>query len=289
MIGLRSLSSVLCAALVLAPLPVVAAEPAPAVAPDDGLAESKARHLEAEAKYNTADYEGAIDSWQKAFAALPRTGEANLYRSIILYNIAAAREKLFELRGDVEQLKQAKILLERFEASIDEDYAGEPEEAAEVRAQVEAKLTRIDALIATAERGSPPVVAPPVDADPPKDVPPPADTPTGDDGRGLVIGGSVLLGLGVVAAAGMTAALVVGNRANDIGGIDDQDFGAREDTFDRGRASNAGAIAAGVIGAACVASGIALLVVGMKRRSSRTAFAPMIGRGVAGLGFARRF
>ena len=125
----RTISIVLASALSFAPTHVVAAAPAaePAV-PADALAEAKAWHLEADAKYNTADYDGAITAWEKAFAALPRTQDANTYRSLIYYNIAAAREKLFALRGDVEHLKQAKILLQQFEASIDETYSGAPEQ-----------------------------------------------------------------------------------------------------------------------------------------------------------------
>jgi hypothetical protein len=263
-------------------------EPEPATAaPEDTLAEAKARHLEAEAKYNTADYEGAIESWQEAFAALPRTGESNTYRSVILYNIAAAREKLFELRGDVEHLKQAKILLEQFEGSIDETYAGLPEEAATVRAQVEAKLTRIDAMITKAQHDAATTKPPPGPVE--EAEPPPPETKRRDPARAMVIGGSVAIGIGVLGLAGMTAAMVVGNRANDLGGVEPDDLDARENKFDRGRAANAGAIAAGVIGGAALAAGIALVVVGTKRRANTTAFAPMLGRGLAGLGFAGRF
>jgi hypothetical protein len=273
-----------------------AVEPAsaddPPAATDDGLAEAKARHLEADAKYNTADYEGAIEAWQKAFAALPRTAEANTYRSIILYDIAAAREKLFVLRGDVEHLKQARILLVQFETSIDEIYAGELEEGEQVRAEVQAKIARIDELIAQAERddgaAKPPAAVPPTSDPQPAtntDAPPPARDPS----RGLLIGGGVLLGLGLVAGAGMTAALVIGKRANDLDGLADNELDARKERFDRGRHANAGAIAAGVLGAAFVAAGVALIVVGTKRRASRTAFAPVAGRGLAGFSVSGRF
>jgi len=290
----RVLSLALAGALALAPTSVLAepasAEPAPSV--DDALAEAKAWHVDADAKYNTADYEGAIEAWQKAYAALPRTAEANPYRSLILYNIAAAREKLFSLRGDVEHLKQAKILLEQFEASIDETYAGAPEEGDKERAQVQEKLARIDGLIAAANRDDAPAKRPataPAEPGPRKttttDAPPRAREP----GRGLLIGGGVLLGLGVVAGAGMTAALVEGGRANDLDEIADDNLDAREDLFDRGRRANVGAIVAGAIGAACLAAGTALVVIGAKRRSSRTALTPAVGRGFAGLTLVGRF
>jgi hypothetical protein len=247
--------------------------PAPTTDEDPTLAEAKAHHVEADAKYNTADYEGAIASWRKAYAALPRTHpEANYYRALIAYNIAASYEKLYAVRGDVEHLRQAKILLQKFEASIDETYSDVPDEGVQVRAEVRAKIAHIDELLAKAEhepKPKAPTTRPQDRTTTP--VKPTEKAPADrDPSRGLVVGGGVLIGLGVVGGAGMTAALVVGGRANDIGDIDDADVAARKETFDRGRAANTGAIAAGVVGLACLAAGIALVVVGVKRRPART-------------------
>lgn len=288
-------------ALALAPAPAFAAartEPAaasPATEPDpvDPISQAKAWHLEADAKYNTADYEGAITAWQKAFAALPRGGEANVYRSAILYNIAAAREKLFALRGDVEHLKQAKILLEQFEASIDESYPPGAEEAAQERARVQEKIAAIDAQIAASEAAREPDPAPPTGPT----TEPAVDAPTSDapatrskpSARTYFIVGGVLSGLGVAAGAGMVAALVVGRRANDLDGLDDRDFAGREAQFDRGRRANTAAFATGTFGAVLLAAGVAMIVVGAKRRDTRTAVTPVVGRGLAGVGVGGRF
>lgn len=290
----RTISIVLASALSFAPTHVVAAAPAaePAV-PADALAEAKAWHLEADAKYNTADYDGAITAWEKAFAALPRTQDANTYRSLIYYNIAAAREKLFALRGDVEHLKQAKILLQQFEASIDETYSGAPEQGEEERARVQEKLVRIEGLIAEATAEDPPATppepGPPVDPEPVRTPPTDVTQPGGDSGRSLLIAGGVLAGLGVLAGAGMTAALLIGRKANDIDGIEEQELAKRKAIFDRGRRANAGAIAGGVLGTVLVAAGVALLVVGAKRKARATAMAPLVGRSVAGVVFIGRF
>lgn len=264
----------LALALSFGPQPVVAASVEPPAAAEDELAEAKRLHNEAEAKYSTADYDGAVAAWQASFAALPRNPEANPYRSVIQYNIAAAYEKLYELRKDVEYLKKARMNLERFEASIDEIYAGAAEDGEQERANVKAKLAHIEGLLAKAET-EPPPPKPSVDGPPPTDpkpTPPRSDgPPRARDGRGLVIGGGMAIGLGLIAGAGMTAALVVGKSANDIGGVAEDDLAERKEVFDRGRSANAAAIATGVIAAACVATGIALVVVGSKRKTSRTA------------------
>jgi tetratricopeptide (TPR) repeat protein len=280
---MRVAAIVVACALAVAPARASAEEPA-APAQDPAFAKAEELHLDAEAKYRTADYEGALTSWQQAFKTLPRTPEANPYRALILYNIAASYEKLYDLRGDTEYLKQARINLTEFESQIDETYAGSPEEGEAERANVKAKIAHIDELLAAAPQKQPDPVPKPK-PDPPQvepkptpidDAPPPKDR----SARGFTIGGAVLLGLGVAAGAGMGAAMAVGARANRLHGIADDNLEAREARFDRGRAANAGAIAAGVIGLACIATGIALIAVGAKRRSSRTA---AIGRGIVGL------
>ena len=99
----------------------------------------------------------------------------------------------------------------------------------------------------------------------------------------------MLSGLGVAAGAGMVAALVVGRRANDLDGLDDRDFAGRETQFDRGRRANAAAFATGSLGAVLLAAGVAMIVIGAKRRDTRTAVTPVVGRGLAGVGVGGRF
>lgn len=268
--------------------PASASEPPPA---EDPLARAKELHRDADTAYNTADYEGAIEAWKKAFKALPNTAEANPYRSLIQYNIAAAYEKLFKLRGDVEYLKQARDLLERFEASIDETYAAAPEAGEQERAQVKEKLAKIERMITEAQ--SKPQPDGPVQPDKPPQggstTKTPDDGPKNTAGRGLLIGGGVALGLGVAAGAGMAAAMVVGSRANDLGGLADDALGKRETQFDRGRRANTGAIVAGVLGLALLATGAALVGVGAKRRARGVALTPSFGRGFAGASLGGRF
>lgn len=266
---------------------VVAAQPAasPVEEPPE-LVEVKKVYFEGRAMYDTADYQGAIKAWTRAVELLPDTPENREYLLSILFNIASAHEKLFELDGDVIHLKQAKVLLERFEASISEIYDEESQQAE--RAQVQERLAKLDERIAAATAVPPPETEPKTE---PAPKPGPDQPPKGapKPGRGLLIGGGVTLGLGVGALAGMGAALGVANGANDISDIPIDDVEARGEQFDKGRAADKGAIAAGVIGGVLIGAGIALVVVGVKRRNARTAVAPAIGPRTVGLSIVGRF
>ncbi|HWB78049.1 MAG TPA: hypothetical protein VG755_23955 [Nannocystaceae bacterium] len=286
---MRVVSLLVACTMWAAPLPAFAEEPA--AAPVDDLAEARRLHEEAQAKYNTSDFEGALKSWQAAYAAVPNKDEKSSVLNVIIFNTALCYLRLYQLRGDIEYLKQSKINFEHFEERIDETYADSPEAREESRASVTTWLAEVDKLLA--EAAAKPKEPEPKEPEPkkpePEPEPPVVDKPPREPGRGLMIGGGVAIGLGILAGAGMTAALVVGKRANHIGGLDDYDYGSRKDTFDRGRAANAGAIAAGVIGIVCVATGVALLAVGAKRRNTRTAALPKIGRGIAGVLSGRPF
>jgi hypothetical protein len=279
---------------------VHAAAPAPELAVDP-LAEAKAAHAEGQALFDTADYAGAVAAWTRAYAALPaKEPKSATYRPLILYNIAAAREKLFELRGDVAELKQAKILLERFDGSIDELYGADPATAEVERTRVREKIAALDARIAEAlgptEPEAPPEPEPaPEPVAPPRPDPTPTTEPTTADttpltrGRGLVIAGGVVTGLGVAAAGGLVASLVIGQRADDISGLDRADAEGRADQFARGDRANAAAIAMGIVAPVLLAGGIAMLVLGTKRRGARLGVAPALGPSGGSFALAGRF
>ncbi len=263
----------------------------PAGAAVDPLAAAKSEHAHGQALFDTADYAGAITAWTKALEALPpKEPKSATYRPLILYNVAAAREKLFELRGDVTELRQAKILLERFDASIDEIYGHDPVTAEAERSRVREKIAALDARIAATLTPDEPAVVEPVaepQGEPTLEPIPTKPVPRSDRGpappsRGLMIGGGVMVGLGAGALAGLVATLVIGKQANDISGLEDNDMQGREDQFARGGRANAAAIAMGIVAPLLLGAGVALLVVGSKRRSARVSAAPSLGRhGVA--------
>ena len=262
----------------------------------DPLAAAKEKHAEGQAEFDAANYTGAVEAWTAALKALPSKDERSAtYRPLILYNIAAAREKLFEIHRDVSQLRQAKILLERFDASIDEVYGHDPAAAEAERTRVREKIAALDARIAEAEGKTEPATDPQTttDPDPTTDpvTPTKTDEPATDRGaRGMMIGGGVMLGLGVVAIGGLAASAVISERANDISDIPDDDAEARADQFAKGQRANNAAIAMGVLSPLLLAGGVALMVVGAKRKKqSRVAWAPSFDSRSVGLVLRGRF
>ena len=137
--------------------------PGSASAAPAGLEEAKALHQRAQARFDTADYDGAVEAWTDAYEALP--SDATGMRPFILYNIATALEKAYEIHRDVAQLRQARILLERFEASIPEVYL-DAEEAAQERDRVQARLRALDEKIRAHEGEEAPSVQPEPEAEP---------------------------------------------------------------------------------------------------------------------------
>lgn len=249
------------------------------------MAAAKKSHAAGQNAFDTADYDAAITHWTAALDALPRNDpKSATYRSLILYNVAAAREKLFDIHGDVAQLKAARILLQRFDASIDELYGEDPETATSERTRVREKLASLEVRIADAERKDDPVTPPDPRPTPGADTTP--DTTPADEhaGRGMLIGGGVLLGLGVGALGGLGATLAIGNKANDIGGLADDDLDGREKQFERGAQANAAAIAMGVLSPLLLGAGVAMVIVGVKQRRTAKASLSLGPRGFAIVG-----
>jgi hypothetical protein len=274
---------------------VRAAEPATAApgatateapASDPAIERARALYKEGEARFATADYLKAIELWTEAFTSVPDTSDAAYIKGVLIYNLATAHEKAFEITGDISHLRQAKVLMESYATGI---ATLVPDEAA---AEAErAKLTeRLNVITAGIERW---------DRERARERRQGGGSPRGDDddepakkGSKALIGvGAGLMGLGVVGLAVMTGGLVMGKRANDLSGLEPGDIPGRRDQFDRGRVGNGMAIGGGVAGGVLLATGAVLLGIGLARRSKngRTAWAPMLGPRTAGLAISGRF
>ncbi len=147
----------LCAALGLAlALGPVAAQARPvapglaAVAPTASIEEVRRLYEEGRARFETLDYAGAVELWTKAYAMVEANEENREIRNNLAYNIAAAKEKQFELEGDVKYLKQARGLLQRYVDEYKALYKPTPEAREEI-GKVEAKIAALDAKIEQAE------------------------------------------------------------------------------------------------------------------------------------------
>lgn len=229
--------------------------------------EARRLYTQGRAKFETADYKAAIEQWTEAYALVLDAEDDTKTRVLLLYNIATAREKAFEVSQDPTELRQAKILLNNFERSIPALYGEGPEADAE-RRKVQERLAEIDARLADYEQGRAGAepVPEPAPAEPPPDEPAPAPEPGAPAGRGLVIGGAVAAGLGVAGFGLMAAGLSMGARANDLSGLDPDDVDGRRSQFDRGRTGNALGLAGGITGGVLVVTGAVLLGLGLRRR-----------------------
>lgn len=296
-----TLALVALLSVVVAPLPVVAATASTASAAlsspaEEQLVEAKSLYQRGIAKFETADYRGAIELWTEAYALVPSTSETMEIKSLLLYNIATARERAYEIDGDLSGLRQALVLLDGYIEGVDDLYS-DPDKAGKERAEATARRDAIAAQIEAAEEEA----APTEDPEPtPEPTPTPTPTPepepepeTSAPGRGLVIGGAVLVGVGVAGLGMMTGGFVLGSQANDLSTLEPSDLEGRREQFARGNLGNTLAIAGGAIGGVTLLAGAALLGVGLtkQRRAKResASLSPVLGPGIAGLSLRGRF
>jgi hypothetical protein len=308
--GLRPTAALLVTALAGGPAGGIAALAAPTAtaeaaepAPAEPLEDAQQLYDRGRAKFETADYAAAIELWTEAYATVPETAEGNQIKVILIYNLATAREKQFDVSRDPAELRQAAILLRNFEQSIPALY-GDGQEADAERVKVQDKLAALDQRLAEHEAarsdgeadgeadGGADGEAEPVEPEP---TTLPDTTP--DDGpqpgaRGLVIGGAVAAGLGVGGLGLMAAGLAIGARANDISGLADDDVDGRRAQFDRGRTGNTLGLVGGVAGGVLLVTGAVLLGLGLRRsRGGNVALVPGVApmRGGTALVLQGRF
>ncbi|MCA9717839.1 MAG: hypothetical protein KC468_24420, partial [Myxococcales bacterium] len=130
--ALRGALGVAVALAVAAPAPrVLAASLAPSSS-DERVKRAEELYAKGTSKFETADYKAAIELWSEAYTVVPADPAYGEIKALLLYNIATAREKAFEVYGEVSELRQAEILLGNFEKSIPSIYQEESERAAEL-------------------------------------------------------------------------------------------------------------------------------------------------------------
>jgi tetratricopeptide (TPR) repeat protein len=284
----RSLALALSSSLALSsPAAAAGASFGPESEPSDEDAlysEAEALYQKGKGEFETADYAAAIETWTKAYTMLPSTHESARVKVLLLYDIATARELAFDVDGEVAHLRQAKILLENFDANIPALYE-EGVTADEERKRVRERIAKLEQKIEEAQAGPGPLVDEPE--------PKPDETPEGPDAakkrKALVITGATLFALGGASLGLMTAGLVIGDKANDISDIDDDDIEGRRDQFARGRTGNMLAYVGGAAAGVFLITGTVLLVLGKKKSPSKTALTPALGPTFAGMSLSRSF
>lgn len=274
---------------------------------DPALAESRNLYDEGKAKFDTFDYEGAVDLWTKAYAKLPES-EAGV-RNAMVYNIATAQEKAYELDKDVQHLRQAVLLLEQYVKNYKVMFKKTPETKAEVD-KAEGRIAQLKERIARAERGED-ATPPPTEGTPPAPGTPtqpglqtndgivwntghnpPADQDLMAKNRRLaaeeektdhmLIASYVTLSVGGVFLLGGAGAVYGGSRLRSD---------ANPDAGAGARGAGYGSLAFGLAG---VVTGVTLMVIGFERRKKAkdgtlVAATPVVAPGFAGASLRVRF
>ncbi len=243
-------------------------------------------------KYETKNYNGAIDDWTNALGMLPESQENREIRNDLVYNIATAQEKAYDIDRDVAHLRTARALLVDFLEAYKSMYRPDEQTVAEFK-RVNDRIALLDARIAEAEQAGPAVPVQPKTEKRRLDLEVKHILQTDPElsrqyksGRGMVIGGAISLSIGGVFLLG----------AGAVSGLNDADT-----VSSRRRANRNLAIALAVVGLAGAAAGATLLGIGIpKRRRAKEAavqrvvvsptFAPEAGGGrFVGLGASARF
>ena len=242
---------------------------APAEAAEEpGASDAEAIFRRGQAKYETADYNGAIDLWTEAYALIDSTPENASIKALIIYNLAQAHTKAFELDEQVIHLKQAQRLLESFRDNLELLYE-DPQALAEESARVDESLAEIEAQLAAVE--TEPEPEPEVEPPPPTVEPEPEPEEPSKPlkpGKPLIFAGAGVLAVGVGGLATAIAGVVIGTQANDVSEVmDDPD--ARAEQFARGRTANLMLLIGGITAGALMPTGDALIGVGIAREKRK--------------------
>lgn len=299
------LSGGLSLSLALSPLPAFAAPPAEeaaAEAPATDPVMDEARRLfdAGVARYTAADYEQAVSLWLEAYALVPPSFDNRFIKAELIYNVARAQQKWFEIDEDVTHLRQSRDTLARYLDEIDELYG---EQAALEREKIEEQIAEIETSIAEWEEEQRRREAELAERMRPKfDFE--ADAREEKRNKSMIVAGAALTTLGVGGGAMFATGLIlVGSaelQSNELPLAEDQL--ERERVVNRGLAGTALVVTGALSGVVFSSAGLPLLGVGgsseRKRKQRRreagvdvdvAAIAPTWLPGGAGLSISGSF
>ncbi|PCC69126.1 hypothetical protein SAMN02745121_05774 [Nannocystis exedens] len=308
--GRRWLSAGLAAALAALPAApeVRAAAPAKAKAGDELNAKISALAQEAQTRFETADYAGAIELWTQAYAALPNEPAYDKRRNVLAYQIAQACVEAYELDPQLVYLRKAERLFDNYLKTISakdknttakvQSTLDELREKIRVAEEREAadKQAAAEAAEARGEGGPGPHVAAQKASEAREAEARAVAEREAKRARRLTIAGGALTGAGAIVLGVMAYGLARGARVDRDGeaakadGVTDP--AVYRDLLDQGTAANTLAIATAVAGGVLVVTGIGLLgagAAGQQRARRDLGLAPTWLRGGAGVVLQGRF
>jgi len=282
------LLSLITALTLLAPAQAQA-QAAPAAEDAQALAVFEAGYKDGQAKFDSGQFLEAARAW---IAAADNLGEklSNRDNRLAVYEyVAEAFTSGLQGVEQPEALREAARALDAYCEGFTRAYGTETAISAKITAardDFKARLAKVEAAPAALEG---PAEDPAAVPEPPVD----ESRATSKPWKGLVITGGVLTGLGVGAGAFAAAFAVQGRSLEDKfveQGCRTTPSTDCEGWKSSGEASNARAVRSAISAVPLLAVGVALLVVGLKRRKgSRTAAAPVLAPGFVGLGLQRSF
>lgn len=276
------------------------ASPSPSE-PDGEQADVGALFRRGQDRFETSDFEGAIEQWTRAYEQLPDGPEHQAIRAMLLANLAQAHVEAYAIGKDPEHLRQADALFVSYLAMVDE---------ADVQTHdtIEAERRRIAGLLAEAEerqREAERAAVPEADAgvtEPARADPEPAgreragrerpDPSLDTDARftkwerALVIGGGVTLAFGVGLTGAAAAFLWLRNEEERQGAAASRDIYTRvAELRDHGRNAirfNRLAISTGAASGVLIGLGLGLVGTADVHRRRRLRDRPTVGLGPGG-------
>ncbi|MFY0539618.1 hypothetical protein [Nannocystis pusilla] len=306
--GRRWLSAGLAAALAVLPAVPEVRAAAPAKASDELNAKISALAQEAQTRFETADYAGAIELWTQAYAALPNEPAYDKRRNVLAYQIAQACVEAYELDPQLVYLRKAERLFDNYLQTISakdknttakvQGTLGELREKIRVAEEREAadKQAASENAEARGEDDAEALLAAQKANEAREAEARAAAKREARRARRLTIAGGALTGAGAIALGVMAYGLARGARVDRDGeaakadGVTDP--AVYGDLLDQGTAANTLAIATAVVGGVLVVTGIGLIgagAAGQQRARRDLGLAPTWLRGGAGLVLQGRF
>ena len=246
------------------------------------------------ALYGSADYGGAIDKWVEAYNTVPSVFENRTVKAELVYNVARAQQKWFDVDTDIEHLRAARSSMENYVAEIPTIYT--PELATVERARAQGLIDELSEDIAAAEEAErkrqealAAAMAPKID--------PELDRRERRRNRAMIGSGAALTTIGLAGVGVLaTGAVVAGDADEQVEDLFlESQASEREDQLERGQNANAMMVIGGISAGVFLAAGIPLLSTGIvfeKRRRKYVDEATAVVvpvRGGVGVSFAGKF
>lgn len=249
---------------------------------EDPLARVSELAQEAQTRYETADFSGAIDLWTQAYAALPDEPAYAQQRSVLAYQIAQACVEAYAIDPQLVYLRKAEKLFDSYRATIDpadretaEDVQKTLDELRSKIAEAEARAAasgdaEMQAELAAAERELAEKMAR-EEAERRRREQEDAARRAAAEGevkryKGLTIAGAAVAAWGAASLGVMAFGLARGSKVDERGEslvkAGDPDPAELRDLLNQGTTANKLAIAFGAVGGALIVTGVGLVAAG---------------------------